>query len=71
MRHMRPRVGSGRSQTCQTRERMEGQYITGQPKVAAQWAHRKTGLKSQRGDVISFRSKGTAPPRGGMNGGLW
>ena len=53
------------------RERMEGQYITGQPKVAAQWVNRETGLEIKRGDVSNWRSRGLLHPVETETRGVW
>lgn len=53
------------------RERMEGQYIIGQPKVAAQWVCRETGLEIKRGDVSNWRRRGLLHPVETETRGVW
>lgn len=53
------------------RERMEGQYIIGKPKLAAQWVQQETGIEVKRGDVSNWRSRGLLHPVETETGGVW
>lgn len=53
------------------RERMTGQYITGKPKLAAQWISQETGIEIKRGDVSNWRSRGLLHPVETDVSGVW
>ena len=53
------------------RERMTGQYITGKPKLAAQWISQETGIEIKRGDVSNWRSRGLLHPVETDVSGIW
>lgn len=53
------------------RERLEGQYITGKPKLAAQWVKQETGIAIKRGDVSNWRSRGLLHPVETGSRGVW
>ena len=53
------------------RERMAGHYITGKPKLAAQWISQEIGIEIKRGDVSNWRSRGLLHPVETDVSGVW